>query len=280
MRTSHSLLSLLLITASLLSTGCSKSAEEKAATAAANSAAEERDAEAEAAPANETPTPKIDFWKPMASYIAGDYSSSCMNVGKDKEARPMTLKIGADGQYEGAGYSGNLAKGDMVIINRSYDKDGAVRFMFSAGVQNRMFSLMTNETSKGRAFSVTADETSMLSCQDASGIPMSEKPLHVVLGPLLTIAPMKVNCVGSGQLTPVAVEFSLKDGVLSFGDAKYPLSEMNESVIIKDGMSSLVYTATRTETESAAVGLDGAGKVTTVIHSVKDKGMTMCSTEA
>lgn len=274
MRAPHKLLPLLLITTALLATACRKPAT--AMEAAGESGAVETDASA----APEAPQVKLDYWKPLAAYLAGDYSATCMEVAKGPERHPYTIKVGADGQYQGGQFSGDIRKSDNLIINRSHEKDGSIRVMLTASSDKRMFTLMSGDRGKGRVLNLSRNEGEMLACDETPAVlGLSEKPLHVVFGAMLNKAPMTLTCVSNDHLTGTPVRISLADGIFTVGDRKYPLAQMDEVVMFKEGLAELTYTAALGEEASVAMALDASGKVITVIQNLKDKGVAMCSSQ-
>lgn len=279
MHTSHKLLPLLLITTALMAAGCNKS-DEKEGDAGADSVAEAQADGEMPADADEAPKkPTVDYWKPLATYVAGKYDTSCSRIGSPADAQAVSITVGTDGQYKAAEFSGNIAKSPMVILYHRFATDGSVIATIAAPGENAMFTAGTKEDGKGRSISVGTDGANTLSCDDSAAMPLAAKPLHVVYGSFLNKS-FKIECVNPGLMGTSPVEISIADGVLTFGSNKYPLAQMTEKVQINDGFSSLGYTVSRSVDESVDLLLDGDGKLTVAMEVNKAKGAgRMCSSD-
>lgn len=277
MRTSPKLLPLLLISTALLAAGCSKTDEKEGA--AADSAAEAQADNQMVADVDEAPkAATVDYWKPLAPYVAGNYETSCSKVSSPAEEQPVTITVGTDGLYKAGEYGGNIAKSGMVILFHRFAADGSVIASISAPGEDSTFTAGTKEDGKGRLISVGTDGANMLMCDDSAAMPLVAKPLHVVFGSVLNKS-FKTECVNPGLLGTSPIEISIKDGMLAFGSNTYPLAKMTEKVQVTDGFSALSYTASRGEDESVDLIFDGDGKLTAAIEVNKAKGGRMCSTD-
>lgn len=265
---------LLLIAAALLLGGCKK-VEEPSEAQVENSIPEGDDAVEPEAPA----LPKVDYWKPLAGYLAGDYSGQCMRITGTATARSKAnIKLAADGAYTFNDHAGNLLKSSIATINRSRAEDGTMRVIFSSGEDDTAFSLTTGEAGKGSVVNFGKKDGDTFVCEPGTQpIALADKPLHVVFASFLEQSSQKIGCILSGDLTKTAVDLELKGGVLKVGKYTYELAKMNEMMTLQDGFSDMNYIATMGNDDMVSVSLDEFGKVAMVTRKTNEESMMMCS---
>lgn len=265
-------LRLLLIAASLALAGCTN-VEEPAEARAENSVPEGD----QATEVQEPELPKVDYWKPLAGDLAGDYSTQCMRMtAGDPERFKATVTLAADGGYKFNEHVGSLLTGSMMAINRSREDDGSVRLVFTGGEDGTGFSLATGVAGKGSMVSLVKRGGDTNACEPGKqAIGLAAKPLHVVYASFLTLPSQKIGCILPGDITKTAVNLALKNGVLKIGKYTYELAKADEMVMLDKG--TLMYTATINENHMASVALDEFGKIAVLTSRFKDEPMVMCT---
>lgn len=173
---------LFLIAAALLLGGCKKT-EQSSEAVVESSVLEGDDAVEPEVPA----LPKVDYWKPLAGYLARDFSGQCMRISGTATARyKANITLAADGAYTFHEHAGNLLKSSMATINRSRAQDGTMRVIFSGGEDDTAFSLAMCEAGKGSVVNFGIQDGHTFTCEPATQpIALADKPLHVVFASFL-----------------------------------------------------------------------------------------------
>lgn len=277
----HKLLPLLLITSTLLISGCKK--VETAPEAQVENSVPEGDESTDEAP--EPPT--ADYWRPMASYLAGSYTGNCKRTVDGAKGEPATMLIDADGKYTFKEFSGDIRTSSQALFNRKRNADGTASLNLSVMWEDGLLGLMTDE--KGDGYNITfakslkkeeMDLGNTFGCDPSKGtLPMAGKPLHTIFANVMETAPGKLLCVLPGSFMPIGVPYKFKDGVFNVGSHKFDVTKMNEMVNIGESFGQLLYTATVEGDESVSLGLDNYGKVMMVMTTGKDDKTISCQKE-
>lgn len=269
------LLPLLLITSSLILGGCGKTVNEDAdGTIEDSVTAADESAEPEA-----PQLPKTDYWKPVASQLAGSYSGAChrLPMAEGQKREDATLTIGVDGKYTFKEYSGDLRATPIVMFLRKHDVKGGAGLVFHAASEEAQFGLKTGENPGEHIIDFVKGTDAIFACEPSKGtIPMAGKPLYSVFSGVLEAAPRKITCMGTGVTGMPELTYAFKDGVIRIGDLKYELANMDESVSISDTFGGLNYTATEEAGRAVSVGLNEHGNVVALITHGKDGPTLSC----
>lgn len=271
----HHLISLLLLTSAMLAAGCSdKTGHAPDEAPPENSVAQDDES---SAPADEPQLPRVDYWAPLAPYVKGDYSGKCMQVADGPAKKDTSVTVAADGAYRVDQHSADMRKSDMLSINRSRDQDGSMGLMFGASAGDTSFSLVAGPKGQGRTMNFIKGPGSILSCEaPRETLALLAKPLHVLFASELA-KPSRIGCIEPGSLTRTMMDYAFKDGVLSIGKFKHALADMDETVMMKDGLNSLHYTATSKDKGNISVLLDEFGMLEVLMRNVGSESMMMCS---
>ena len=266
-----------LISSSLLIAGCAKKAEESPAAQVENSVPESDNS----TEPNEPALPAVDYWKPLASHLAGNYSANCMLVSAGPKRSPVAVTIAPDGKYKFGDHVGDLRTSELVMFNRSHEDDGSIKLMFTSAAEKSGFSLMTGEKGQGYIANYIAGESDVTGCDPApASFAMASKPMYIVLASVLDMSARKINCTTLASLTRSPVNYEFKNGVITLGDRKYDLSRMNELVNISEKLTRLTYNASLKDNGGIVIGLDEHGQLMMVMEAGKDNGpMRSCSKE-
>jgi hypothetical protein len=273
------LLPLLLITSTLLIGGCKK--VEPAADAPVENSVPEGDEVTAEAPE----LPKADYWKPLASHLAGSYTGNCRRTAEGAKNEASTLLIGADGKYTFKEYAGDLHASSQSLFFRKHNADGSVSLNFSATWEDGLLGLMTDD--KGgyninfaKSQKQEIDLKSTFGCDPTKGtLPMAAKPLHTIFASVMETGAGKLQCVLPGSMMPASVAYNFKNGVLNVGSLKFDISKMDETVNISENFSQLLYTAMVEGEGSVSLGFDQYGKIMMVMATGKEDKTISCQKE-
>ena len=218
---------------------------------------------------------KVDYWKPMSSYLAGNYSAMCM--GNPAETN-VNIVIGADGKYTFGQYAGDLHTSTELVFSRKRQWDGSVGLFLHAEWDDGVLNLATGNGGQGSVASFGKGGTNVFVCSPSKWtIGLAAKPLHVVFASLLDAAPRQISCIRAADMKMTKLSYQFKDGVVQIGEYKYIVSKMNASIRVDGQFSSLSYIAGSDDDGSISVGLDQHGKVLTVMAQSKDGPLLTCN---
>lgn len=259
--TPHKPLPLLLIGATLLLGGCSKDNAESRAAEAQKAAA------AVMAPAL-PPLPKIDYWKPVASHLAGRYNSDCKRT-PDAAPSPLTLAIGTDGRAIIDGRTIDLIDSETTVLTHSPVIDADDALEMNSTDSKGTLALRSGDQGQGSRVSVKHNGRQLECAQSPDTIGLTNQSLHTLYAHVLGLPRNKLTCVdfapniGSGDL-----RYAYKDGVLQLNDTVYELAKFEETVTLHDGFSSFTYSILGDDGGKMALTLDSAGQILEINSSV------------
>ncbi len=261
----YKLLPLLLIASTLLMGGCKKA--ETAPDAPVENSVAEGDESTEAQ--NEPELPKADYWKPLASHLAGSYSGNCKATSADAKREPATIVIASDAKYTFKEFSGDLRTSTQALFTRKRNADGSASLNTSFMWDDGLLGLMSNE--KGDGYSINFAKTlkkeefdlgNTFACDPSTGaLAIAGKPLYTIFASVMETAPGKLLCALPGSMLPTSVPYKFKDGVFEVGAHKFDVTKMDEHVNIGEGFEQFLYTAMAEGDQSVSLGLDEHGKV-------------------
>ena len=274
----YKLLPLLLFTSALLVGGC------KRAKIVANSPVENWPVESDASTKEAPKLLKADYWKPMASYVAGSYTGRCKRTAGRAKVEPATMLIGADGTYTFKEFSGDLHSTSMAMLSRKHKTEGSSHLNFSALWEDGLLGLSTDMNGDGYKIDFAKfpkkevmDVSNTFGCDPSKGtLPIAGKALHIIFASVMEAAQGKLSCVAPGSTRAILASYKFKDGVFNVASHVFDITKMDEIVSIGESFTQFLYTATLKGNESITLGLDQYGQVMGVMTTGKEFKTISC----
>jgi len=256
------------LTLSLLLAACSKQNNDEAALAkeAQATAVSEEQAGTEA-PA-EAPPPKMDYWKALGPFLAGNYGGACMRTA-DGRKMDAAITLGADGRASSNGLDVDFRAAKSVMLARSRDDKGQFSTMVLLSVDDNKAGMLTLNTGgplKESTASLARDDLGLM-CSNVAGIErLNAKPVYQALPQLLDGKKQTIGCLDTKDLLVRRdTEVQVVDGVVRIGDTSFDLKDaVSEGFNFDDAGRSMTLVAVMPGERGINIAYDGGGKLTSV----------------
>lgn len=257
------------LTLSLLLAACSKDKDESAnvdETQAQAQAGGDEQSQAEA-PVEETPPPKMDYWKVVGPLVAGDYSGACLRK-PDLRKMDATVTVGADGKASSNGLDLDFRDARKAMLTRQREKDGGYGAMFMFSVDEAKGGDLLLQSAEGGKGSVVINRDDIgLMCSEVGGIDkLSARPLRAVFSGLLGAKTQTVSCLDNANLLVRRdTDVEIDGDVLKIGGTKFDITAAEtEMFTFDDAGRTMSLSLLMPDKQTISLGYDGAGTLTSV----------------